>query len=92
MKRKLNQFFLWLASVPKDKLLHALCGMLFALGMMRIFVILNLPHVRILTILSAILIGLAKEIYDKYFNYQRFDYYDWLATILGGLAVAILAM
>ena len=89
---KLDSFFTWIASVPKDKLLHALCGMLFALGMIRVFYILGFEHVRWWTFLSTVVIGLAKELYDRFINRERFDCYDWLATTLCGLAVAILAM
>lgn len=89
---KLNQFFAWIASVPKDKLLHALCGMLFALGMYRIFNLFGCSHAHLYTFFSAVLIGLAKEIYDKFINHERFDCYDWLATVLGGMAVAMLTI
>ncbi len=89
---KLDSFFAWIASVPKDKLLHALFGVLFALGVMRVFYILDIAHVRWWTFLSAVTIGLAKEVYDCFINHERFDCYDWLATICGGLAVAILVI
>ena len=87
---KLDSFFVWVAKIPKDKLLHVLFGMLFALGMMRIFCIFGLEYARAWTVLSAVIIGLAKEIYDRFVNHERFDCYDWLATIIGGLVVAIL--
>lgn len=90
----MNKFDLlcaWIASVPKDKLLHALCGMLFALCVTRAFCAVGLGHVRLLAFLSAVLIGLAKEVYDRYIKHGRFDCYDWLATAIGGGIVVLLA-
>ena len=56
------------------------------------FYILGFEHVRWWTFLSTVVIGLAKELYDRFINRERFDCYDWLATTLCGLAVAILAI
>lgn len=40
-------------------------------------------------ILVGFCIGLIKELSDKYIKKSTFDYWDWLATFLGGVMTAI---
>lgn len=90
---KLDSFFTWVASVPKDKLLHGLVGALIALLVMRLLSLFSVTDgtVRLCALIVVFSVGLAKELYDR-FAHRNFDWLDWLATIVGGLVVVILVI
>ncbi|WP_163274337.1 hypothetical protein [Dysgonomonas sp. 511] len=65
-------------AIPKDKLLHFTIGMLLAMPTFICVWCLFLP----------VIVGLAKECYDKYRG-NRFDIFDLLATVAGGVPICI---
>ena len=67
--------------IPNDKMLHFLCGFLCALVVSAF----STPYYGFA---SAVLIGVAKEVYD-FFKYGAFDKKDLFATLLGGLLAAL---
>lgn len=79
MKRTLVK----LGSIPSDKMLHFIAGMLITA-----FVAVIAPRFAPLAVTVAIVAGFAKEIYDE-INYGGFDWKDLLATILGGVVMQV---
>jgi len=63
--------------VPLDKQAHFVTG---ALGSLVLAVFIGIWAIVIIA-----LIGLAKEVYDAYNIGHTCDFYDWLATTLGGI-------
>lgn len=67
--------------ISNDKMLHFLCGFLCALVVSAF----STPY---LGFASAVLIGVAKEVYD-FFKDGAFDSKDLLATLIGGSMAAL---
>lgn len=63
--------------IEKDKLIHFCIGLLLAQFAYLWFGFIALP----------LIIGIAKELYDKYVRKTGFNYYDLLATGLGCMPV-----
>ena len=82
----MKKLFQKLAQIDKDKYMHCLFGMLTSL--LCAFLI---PTGMYWSVIPAVIVGLAKEIYDKQ-DYGLFDKRDWFATGLGGLVVNILSI
>lgn len=76
----INKIINYLASIPHDKLLHFIAGIIISL----IFSVIT-PYI---ALISAALFGIIKEIYDK-ISYGGFSWMDFLATSLGGLLIQI---
>ena len=75
----------WLSSIPKDKLLHFIVGILVGAGCMRVFsLFLSLLPTGVLSCLVLGLVGIGKEWYDTKHG-GTVDYVDILYTIVGGL-------
>lgn len=67
-----------LSKIGTDKFLH-----LFAGGWMSCLAT-NWYYALVI----AFIVGLGKELVDKYIRKSSFDYYDWIATFLGGCITA----
>lgn len=72
--------------VPYDKLLHFVAGLIIAA-----FFALVVPSWRWGAIISALVAGVAKEVFD-YYTKKQVDYKDALATIIGGVVIQIFAL
>lgn len=85
--------FDWITSVPKDKLLHLLAGILVSLLAMFISGIFidHVYAIKAIGLGSSILIGLAREVQNK-IQGSLFDLKDWLYTIIGGLIASLLSI
>lgn len=66
-------------AIPKDKLIHFCIGLLLA----------QLAYLWVWLILLPIFIGFAKEMYDSCIRKTGFDWWDWMATMLGCVPVVI---
>lgn len=80
MKRILEK----LCSIPSDKMLHFIAGMLITA-----FVAVITPRFAPLAAVVAVIAGFAKEIRDE-IAYGGVDWYDLLATVLGGVVMQVL--
>lgn len=80
MKRLLNL----LGSIPSDKMLHFIAGMLITA-----FVAVIVPRFAPIAMTVAVVAGFAKELRDE-ITYGGFDWYDLLATVLGGVVMQVL--
>jgi uncharacterized membrane protein YccC len=78
---KVNAFLAKLyipCKVPADKQAHFLCGLVIAA--------LLTPFIGAYSIVVVAIIALLKEIYDYlHKNIHTPDFWDWVATVLGGL-------
>lgn len=74
----------WICSVPLDKALHFIAGMLVVAFVATIF-----PCVSNWAIVFAIIVGTGKEIRDEVV-YGGFDWKDLVVTIAGGLIMQVL--
>lgn len=72
----------WLGSIPADKLLHFVAGMLIA-GVVGI-----IPCFANYAFIVAVVAGLAKEVYNE-FSYGGWDSLDLLYTAIGGAVMQI---
>lgn len=79
MKKLLN----FVASIPHDKLLHFIAGVLITAVVAVVF-----PR---FAVLGAIVAGLAKEVYDE-ITYGGWDWKDLLATIMGGAVMGLIIL
>lgn len=77
MKRLLNR----LGSIPCDKMLHFIAGMLIAA-----IVAVLVPRFAPIAMTVAVVAGFAKELRDE-IAYGGFDWKDLLATVLGGVVM-----
>lgn len=66
--------------IKKDKLIHFCIGLLFA----------QLMYFSLWFLLLPMVIGIVKELYDKYVRKTGFNWWDLLATVLGVVPVLIL--
>lgn len=73
----------FVASVPQDKLLHFILGVLLALS--------GLHWGWQIAVLCNVAGSLGKELFDKYVQKEQFDPLDFLATILGMVPVLLSA-
>lgn len=75
-------------NVPLDKRAHALGGAVITLAIsMALLPILGLWPALACALLAAMFIGALKELYDYHHPLvHSCDFFDWLATALGGLA------
>lgn len=80
MKKLLN----FVASIPRDKLLHFIAGMLITALVAVVF-----ARFAPLAVTVAVLAGFAKEAYDEY-SYGGWDWKDLFATVLGGVVMQVL--
>ena len=80
MKRLLNL----LGSIPSDKMLHFIAGMLITA-----LVAVIVPRLSPIAMAVAVIAGFAKEVRDE-ITYGGFDWYDLLATVLGGVVMQVL--
>lgn len=67
-------------SIPKDKLLHFCTGLLMSLLMI----------LSVWFIIIPIVVGLGKELYDKYVRKTFFDVKDMLVTWMGVIPIMII--
>ena len=78
---KVNAFLAKLyipCKVPADKQAHALCGLVIAA--------LLTPFIGAYSIVVVAIVALLKEIYDYlHKDIHTPDFWDWVATVLGGL-------
>lgn len=81
----MNKFFEFLCNIPSDKMLHYIAGMLIVAITMTAF-----PFTMDAAFLTAVVAGFAKEVYDL-FHDGEFGWVDFVATILGGLTIQVLA-
>jgi hypothetical protein len=72
-----------LGSIPSDKMLHFIVGMLIT-----VIVAVIVPRFAPIAMTVAIVAGVAKEIRDE-IVYGGFDWYDLLATVLGGVVMQV---
>lgn len=79
MKRLLNL----LGSIPSDKMLHFIAGMLITA-----FVAVIVPRFAPIAMTVSVVAGFAKELRDE-ITYGGFDWYDLLATVLGGVVMQV---
>lgn len=79
-----------LENIPTDKYIHFNVCLFISFALMRIF---PLPKwVRfIVAVVTTILVGIGKEVYD-YYDYGLFDCKDLLADCIGAVAGATLGM
>lgn len=66
-----------------DKLAHFLGGFFIA----TVFQFLG-----VLMIVPAIKVGLLKEMYDKYYKKTKFDWYDLVSTVAGGVVAYLVKL
>jgi hypothetical protein len=79
MKRLLNM----LGSIPSDKMLHFIVGMLITA-----IVAVIVPRFAPIAMTVAVVAGFAKELRDE-IAYGGFDWKDLLSTILGGVVMQV---
>ena len=72
-----------ITSIPYDKLLHFIAGVLVAMFFSLLF-----PITESFCFIFSIAVGICKDLYYK-LDYGRFDCLDVLATGLGGLLIQI---
>lgn len=82
-----------ITSIPHDKLLHILAGMLAAMFVLRAVSFTGAPAMaaRGMAFAAAVMAGLAREIYNKSQG-GVFDMKDIAATAAGGLITALLSV
>ncbi len=78
MRKIWDKFVAWVLSIPADKQLHFVCGLIIAaffaiaLGMKFCF-------------WPVIFVAFGKEFFDMWTSDQKFDVWDFVATLLGAL-------
>lgn len=68
--------------IEKDKLMHFCIGLLLA----------QLAYLWIWLIALPLIVGVAKELYDKYVRKTGFNWWDLIATVLGVAPVVIILL
>lgn len=83
----------FIVSIPHDKLLHILAGIVIAMVVLRVVSFVGAPAMiaRIIAIVVVIAAGALREFYNKKHG-GIFDKKDMYATISGGLIVALLTV
>jgi hypothetical protein len=74
--------------IPQDKAMHFTVG--FALSLLISilsagFHLFTQPTLGWICLGAATFVGLAKECFDKFYQKEKFDIWDWVATALGGV-------
>lgn len=82
IKEIISKFENWLVSVPNDKLLHFIAGLLITS-----FFAIVIPFTASWCISFAIVAGLVKEAIDEYKNPMNWSNEDLFATVLGGFVI-----
>jgi hypothetical protein len=78
MRKIWDKFVAWVLSIPADKRLHFVCGLIIAaffaiaLGMK-------------FCLWPIIFVAFGKEFFDMWTGGQKFDVWDFVATLLGAL-------
>lgn len=85
MNAKLKNIVSKLASIPTDKLLHFIAGILIAA-----FVALVIPTGRLWCVVPVVVAAFGKEVYDE-IDYGGFDWVDLCYTVVGGLIIQVFA-
>ena len=80
----MKKLFNFITSVPHDKLLHFIAGMLITALFAVVF-----ARFAPFAVTVAIVAGFAKEAYDEW-SYGGWDWDDLLATIVGGVVMQII--
>lgn len=73
-----------LCSIPSDKMLHFIAGLMIVAVTAIIF-----PCAANYAVVSAIIAGFFKEAIDK-FDYGGWDWWDIAATVIGGVVMQII--
>lgn len=84
MRKIWDKFVKWLLSIPRDKELHFVAGLIVAAFFSIVW---GFP----LPILAAALAGLVKEAFDKY-STGLVEWSDFFYTLAGGLVIQIFAL
>lgn len=84
IKQIYNAIASYLGRIAVDKLLHFICGMFITS-----FFIIVVPCTAMYAITFSAVAGVLKEWFDHYL-YKGWNWYDLLATVLGGFIVQIL--
>ena len=90
MKKIYSIIVNFLGSLPVDKYIHFIVGILFGVLLYRL-IPLELGWRILISLGGTALIGTAKETYD-YLDYGLFDTKDLLATFIGGVVGLILVI
>lgn len=80
----MEKIFNWLGNIPSDKALHFIAGLIIVAVLATFF-----PKAADHVWLGAVILGFGKEIYDL-FTDGKFDFVDFVATVLGGLTIQVL--
>lgn len=80
----MKRLFNILVSIPCDKMMHFIAGMLITA-----IVAVIVPRFAPIAMTVAVVAGFAKEIRDE-ITYGGFDWEDLLATVLGGVVMQII--
>lgn len=88
----MKKIFQLIVSIPHDKLLHIIAGMIVVMLVLRLVSFIGIPGMiaRIIALIAVILTGLLREVYKKHGGV--FDKKDLYATISGGLIVLLLTV
>lgn len=85
MRKIWDKIVAWIQGIPADKKMHFVAGAFIAaffglaLGMK-------------VVIVPAVFAGFIKEFFDMWTTDQKFDWWDFLATCLGGLLMQIFVL
>lgn len=90
----MKKIFQLIVSIPHDKLLHIIAGMIVVMLVLRLVSFIGIPGMiaRIIALIAVILTGLLREVYKKKKHGGVFDKKDLYATISGGLIVLLLTV
>lgn len=89
----MKKIFQLIVSIPHDKLLHIIAGMVVVMLILRLVSFIGIPGMiaRIIALIAVILTGVLREVYNKKHG-GVFDKKDLYATISGGLIVLLLTV
>lgn len=89
----MKKIFQPIVSIPHDKLLHIMAGMIVAMSVLRLVSFIGIPGTvaRIVALTAVISTGVLREAYNKRHG-GVFDKKDLYATISGGLIVLLLTV
>lgn len=92
-KKAMKKIFQLIVSIPHDKLLHIIAGMIVIMLVLRLVSFIGIPGMiaRIIALIAVILTGVLREVYNKKHG-GVFDKKDLYATISGGLIVLLLTV
>lgn len=89
----MKKIFQLIVSIPHDKLLHIIAGMIVVMLVLRLVSFIGIPGMIacIIALIAVILTGVLREVYNKKHG-GVFDKKDLYATISGGLIVLLLTV